>query len=445
MKNPQVLKLFLVIILSTSYIYSFSNFGALAYEKIMTGDDVFQENTTIANIDVSGKHKQEAVELLLSEKDNWTAQVEITIDYKEKQDQIDPAIFRFLMEESVNHAVSGQNNELIVQINEADLEAIQSFVGKKVELEQHQLETALTSVAAMLDQGPHTIKLEDYLAEQPKADEILAEATVRNMQQLQHLERWVKEFPTIEIGPHERLSILQLLEEKRDKTYPGEALNTVATAMYETLLATNFVITERYTSRELPNYAKLGFEAKVDMDRAIDFVVINPSEQSYTIESKIKNGSLHVVLKGPAFLYQYKIKTGKTEMVPAKTIVQYNPLLSKGQKRIDFAGKAGVLMKVYRETIDEHGSVVEKELISEDFYPPIHRIEVRSLIEKEEEVEELNDDEDTDNNQDENNEQDGENQEVDKQEEKKGKEAPENKDKPDVTPKKETERKQDEK
>lgn len=447
MKNPQVLKLFLAIILSTSYIYSFSNFGAVAYEKIMMDDGIFQENTTIANVDVSGKNKQEAVEILSSAKDNWIVGAEITIHFKEKQDEINPTIFKFLMEESVNRAVSGKANELIVQISEADLETIQSFVGTDVELEQQRLEYALTSLAAMLEGGSHSIKLENYLVEQLSDDEIIAETTVRNIEQLQQLKRWVKEFPTIEIGPHERVSVLQLLEEKRDKTYPKGALNTVATAMYQTLLPTNFVIVERYISRELPYYAKAGLEAKVDLDKELDFVAINPNDQNYTIQFAIKNDALHVVLKGQAFLYKYKVKVGKKEIVQGKTVVQYDPLLSKGQKRVEFAGKDGFLINVYRETLDENGSLFEKEFISEDFYPPIHRVEVRSLLEKEIEEEQLNEDDILDKDSDGKNEVDDNNQQLDEGQDTQvdAKKRARKEEKEDATPNKEIERKQDEK
>ncbi len=37
---------------------------------------------------------------------------------------------------------------------------------------------------------------------------------------------------------------------------------------------------------------------------------------------------------------------------------------------------------MYREHYDENGKLLKKELISEDFYPPVHQIEIQGLIEK---------------------------------------------------------------
>ena len=57
MKNQQLLKIFLVLILSTAYIFSFSHFGASAYEQL-THVGEFGENTKIGSLDVSEKIKK---------------------------------------------------------------------------------------------------------------------------------------------------------------------------------------------------------------------------------------------------------------------------------------------------------------------------------------------------------------------------------------------------
>lgn len=407
MKNPQLMKLFLVVILSTLYIYSFTNYGALAFEKIVKDDEVFQANTSIAHVDVSGKTKQEAMELLLAAQEEWVQQTEIKISYKEKQEYFDVAKFHFLMEETLNQVAVGRENALIVQVSQNELEELQQFVGTKTSLDIFSLENTLTLFPAMLEVGKHTVKLDDFLTDPPGKDVVLAEATVHNSQQLQHLQRWVEQFPEIEISPKQPFSLLKLLEERGEKAYPAQTLSTVATAMYQTLLPTNLMIAERHISRELPGYVTEGLEVKVDSRRGLDFMVMNPNDQSYLLESSIKSDAFHVKLKGQTFLYEYKIKFEDKEIVPRKTIIRYDPLLNSGQSRVAELGKDGLLIKVFREIVDEQGSFLEKELISEDFYPPVHRIEVRSLLEKEKEEEEQLDEDDTEKKQEEENGENG--------------------------------------
>lgn len=38
-----------------------------------------------------------------------------------------------------------------------------------------------------------------------------------------------------------------------------------------------------------------------------------------------------------------------------------------------------MLIRLYKEVYDRNNTLVETVLVSEDFYPPIHRVEVRGL------------------------------------------------------------------
>ena len=52
------------------------------------------------------------------------------------------------------------------------------------------------------------------------------------------------------------------------------------------ILPTNFSIIERNISEELPDYAELGFEAKVNPEKNKDLVFSNGNESSYKIHNK---------------------------------------------------------------------------------------------------------------------------------------------------------------
>lgn len=151
-----------------------------------------------------------------------------------------------------------------------------------------------------------------------------------------------------------------------------------ASALYETIIPTNFEIVERHTSAVLPNGVKAGFEAAVEQNKK-DFIFFNPNDRAYTFEWKMEGDRMQVTLIGPPFIYQYALKTDPIEYYDPKTIVQYSALLKPNEKRIKEEGKKGMLIRLHKEVYDRNGSFIEKVLVSEDFYPPVHRVELRGL------------------------------------------------------------------
>lgn len=58
-KNQQLVKLFFVLFFSTAFIFSFSHYGAKAFEKITKIDGKSSEGTTIGSLNASGKTEDE--------------------------------------------------------------------------------------------------------------------------------------------------------------------------------------------------------------------------------------------------------------------------------------------------------------------------------------------------------------------------------------------------
>ena len=181
---------------------------------------------------------------------------------------------------------------------------------------------------------------------------------------------------------HSQFSILDAIEEKGIKTFTSEGLSIVATAIYKAVLPTNFTITERSISRELPSYAEAGYEAKVDSSKNMDLIIANPNDDEYVLEFKQADGKLHVSLSGSELFNQYRIVLTEQETFNPKNIIQYDAKIAYGQKKIKTQGKKGFLQKVYRETLDSTGVTTERELLSEDFYPPIHTVVLHSMKSK---------------------------------------------------------------
>ncbi len=143
-------------------------------------------------------------------------------------------------------------------------------------------------------------------------------------------------------------------------------------------MPTNFAIEERNIGNELPAYAHLGDEAKVDFTQNMDLAFSNPNKTKYTLDLQLNGNSLTVTLKGAKLPYEYKITTKNEQKLMPKTIVQYSPLLASGQTMVKNAGQNGQTAAVYRQTY-KGDILIKSELIANDYYPPEYRVEIHAL------------------------------------------------------------------
>lgn len=383
MRNQQGIKLFLVLILCTSYIYGFSQFGVQAYDSFWNKNSSFEEGTFIGSVDVSEKTKSEAIQLVKQQAEKWKKESEIQLRFKEKTVAFDNSLINYQIEESVNKAVQGQKNSV-----PAVIESIDTFFSSSVSAtlsnsvyDFEKIKTAILSKAIQLQEGKYEVKLGDFLVDpQMEKENVISKVELQSKISENDVALLKGQLTKIELKPMSQFSLLDRINELGLKQVSQSTYNLLATGVYQVVLPTNFSIIERQISKELPKYAQLGYEAKVNVDKKMDLVFSNPNESSYTVKLDWNKSSLTVSLLGPSFLNQYRLKTKDKETFKPKTIVQFNPQLSQLQKIVEEEGKEGLLIHVIRETYDENGKLLKTEQISEDFYPPIHRIEVQGLI-----------------------------------------------------------------
>lgn len=402
MRNQQVIKLFLVLIICTSYIYGFSQFGVQAYDTLWKDNSTFEKGTTIGSVDVSGKSKSQASQLVDQEAAKWLKDAKIEIHFKEKTIPFDNSLITLRVGESVNQAKQGQQNNLLVV-----MESIDSFMASiSPELSNtvydfEKIKSAVLSQAARLQSGKQEIQLNDYLIDpQYEKENVISKVSVNAKIAENDIALLTDKLSEIELKPMSQFSLLSTLKDLDLKQVSAQSINMLATGIYQVILPTNFAIIERQISEELPKYANLGYEAKADIDKNMDLVFSNPNESSYQLKLDWKKNKLTVSLLGPSFLNQYRIQTKDKQTFKPKIIVQFNPQLNPTQKIVEQEGQEGQLIKVIRTTFDETGKLLKTEQISEDFYAPIHRIEVQGLI-IDEGSSNTNTDEQTTNNQDE--------------------------------------------
>jgi hypothetical protein len=381
-KYQSFIKLFVVLFLSTAVIFSSSHFGVKAFESLtQTSDGKYLEGTTVGTLDISGKTESETIALLEEKYVEWVKNTNFELQYSEKIVPFDVNLFSFDATQSVYSIKNGQHNTVSMNI---DIMPIQDQVQLQFpqvdanQLELTKLKSDLTNTAAKLEQGSYLFNLNnDYLiADANHKNSVISKAIVKLTDIPNDLASIIAANPEIQIAEGATFSLLDFA--KQQKIESSASLSMIATGIYQSILPTNFKITERNISNALPNYTAVGFEAKVNAANGADLILVNPNTTPYKFELHFVNKELIVTLKGEKLLYNYKISKKEEKQLKPKTIVQYSPLLLPGQSTVKNNGEDGQIVKILRETYQGE-QMMKSELLSEDYYPPVYRVEIHGL------------------------------------------------------------------
>jgi hypothetical protein len=381
-KNQQIIKLFLVLLCCTTFIFSFSHYGAQAFGKITNADGKFSDGTSIGTLDVSGKTESEANSMLEEKYVDWIKGTKIMLQYQEKSVPFDLVTFHLDSKKTVGSVKNGQKNSAFITIGKSKVdEQIQILFPqlKSSDFDLEKLTTSLKQTASNFENGSLTLNLyNDFLlTDHVKKDTVLNVAELQLNGVPDDLRSILEENPRIDIPGDATFSLLDYVK-KQKLNIKAPALNLIATGIYQAILPTNLTIMERNIGNTLPDYDRLGYEAKVNLEKNVDLVIANPNKGRFVLEFQLENERLKVTLKGEKFLYTYKISTNDEQKLAPKTIVQYSPLLLTGKTLLQTNGADGQIVKVYRD-VYQGEQFLKSELISEDYYPPVYRVEIHAL------------------------------------------------------------------
>jgi hypothetical protein len=379
-KNQQVIKLFVVLFFSTAFIFGFSHFGAQAYEKLTNTDDIFTDGTSVGFLDVSGTSKSEAVVLLEEKYVEWVQNAKIDIQYSEKTVPFDVNLFQFDATATVRALENGQKNAASMNIDLLQVDELIQVLYPEVDIKKIEL-TKLTAdlieTAARFETGSYNLNIStDYLITD-SGDMVINEAIIPLEESTASDLQWfLEDSQEIKINEEGTFSLLEFA--KQNNIESSATLSVIATGVYQAIMPTNFTIMERNISNALPTYSALGLEAKVDIAKGTDLIIKNPNKTAYRIQFVQENNNLKVTLHGNQFLYAYEINKKDEKVLKPKTIIQYSPLIRSGKHVVDIKGAEGKIISIFRD-VYQGSKLVESQFISEDYYPPVYRVEIHGL------------------------------------------------------------------
>lgn len=156
-----------------------------------------------------------------------------------------------------------------------------------------------------------------------------------------------------------------------------ETTNFVASLMYSVVLQSNFEVVERHSQGRITNYLEPGIEAKISKTKDLKF--INTNNAPATIKITMKGSELLVEIYSVPSETVAEYLVSEEEITP-RTIYRYSSELKPNEEQQIQEGKPGLRVSVYRTISDKAGSYEKEELISQDYYPPVNRIVLKSSV-----------------------------------------------------------------
>jgi hypothetical protein len=373
----QIIKLSVIVLVFSLFTFSFTYLGASALSSRNPDETLYSNNTYIGSVEVSNKTKEEAKALLEARWSDWASAAEIHLLYKEETYPLNPSQIVLLIDETIQTAINGKQNDVHFEMENNYFQGEQRWPEDVISnLNKEKFEQDLLLAIQIFDQRI-VLQLDKYLPEEKPAT--ISSASVKVKEVHNEFVEFIKTYPSIELAPESQFSLAAFIQEREMSHLSANTYSLIAAVIYKAIQPTNFTITERHISSELPDNIEPGFEAKVNFEQKMDLKFYNPNTSPYLIKFNYDNSELEVEVEGTPLLYNYSILTsGKQEFKP-RTIKQYSPLLEKGEKSVEEEGTPGVIVQVVREVYKQNGELLRTESLSEDFYPPVHRVEIHPL------------------------------------------------------------------
>lgn len=154
-----------------------------------------------------------------------------------------------------------------------------------------------------------------------------------------------------------------------------DAVNFVASVLYATILQQNYEILERYRQQTEPNYLSPGLDVAI-VDPIYDLKFANRTDALHKVKASVQNNELKIELYSANQGNKIEVDV-ETKQVQPRTIMRYTKDLAVGKRQVLQASEEGKRVEVYRRYYDEQGKLVE-QLVSQDYYPPTHKIVLTS-------------------------------------------------------------------
>lgn len=377
MGNRSVLTYFIYILGASLLFFGIATVGSAAADTFVFGKR-FGEHTYAGPFNLSKQTEQEAEVKLHSELLGMQEKLQTDLVYQDAKFQLPAELVKYNPTATVEQARSESENSLVATVSEDGLRTLLSQELPMLTISDSEIASIASGISEKLETGimPQSVTLTDYLeSSQPTVEIATASISVNGF--TRPMLDVLKELDGFNMKPKQPFSLLTFLDEVQPGLLEEDEQTILASALYSAALQTNFWVEDRTVRRALIEAVQPGFEAAINPKLGLDYVMTNPNDTTYTVHANWKEGSLNVSIEGLPLRYEYEPYVAETNVFKPKTVVQYSEDLLTGQVVVE-PGKDGFEVIVQRR-IYEDGALLTTEQVSEDFYPPVSRVEQHPL------------------------------------------------------------------
>jgi len=373
-----------ILVILTSFLFYIwsSNFTPLQQQVQAESED---SGSTIGGQEVDSLKKDEIISLLNSKILEWK-QNPIVLTGNNTNLTIKPEWFSFDVETSVNQYFNQVDMPWYVFWESAPSvhiplqfsmnPEITSLIEEKAQLNTEETLSNIINHVGILSIEPiETVALDFSVFESERIAFDVENITINSS----GLTNIVSALNEQVIGSGEVFSLLERLS-GLNLDANEESADFVASVLYNVLLQTDFEIVERHSQGIIPGYLEPGVEVEIRKNTNIDLKFVNKNNTPAILKVQIKGTELLVEIYSVPLETEatYRV-TDRVEIKP-KTIYRYSDDLKVGDEKLVQEGKPGLRVSVYRTISEKSGPFEKEELISQDFYPPVNRIILKSSL-----------------------------------------------------------------
>lgn len=372
---------FFILAIVVGFILLAGTFSFTSLTKAVINPDAFthfKENTWIGPIDVSGLNKEQSLQLLSKKTDEWKQKNKMTSHFLFESAKMDSETLTFDVQGSVNTALNGQKNQLLVTLNENlwnDHLLKLGFTAQEDVVDFVTFKQDILSFAHDLQPISGNFNLTSYINLQETGVSELTQATMPVSISDASSSSWIRKHSTILIEPNQSLSLNDIFISESEGLYSDEFKTILASTMYKAALESPFQILERHISQTNPYKIQVGFESFIDENK--DFVIENVYGFPLTIETTQSGNQLVVKISGPDVGIKIDLDPLERKVLPYRVQIQ---TIEKSLPQKTDKGIEGVEVNVSR-TVFLNREKKATFQVANDLYFPKHEIQYRHEVE----------------------------------------------------------------
>lgn len=374
MEKKNSIQFFLLVAGASLFLFVLT-FGLYNVANAFTNEggsnDYFEEDTWIGPILVGGLSKKQAIQLLTQETSDWSINQQSSLQFIFEESKLNEEIMQFLLDESVEQAVSGQQNLLFTQINPEEWEAAISNLqldGYRELIDENRLQQYILDSAANLTILENPIHIPEYFKSESNEKTLMVSESIHLDKTSFGLESWIEKHSEIEVKVDQVFSLNELLLSDTEGLYNAQFQNEVSSLIYKVALNSPFSILERHITTNNEFNSEIGYEAFID--KTHDLRVKNEYGFPLTIESNVIGNELTVSIYSKNT--PLKIQTVIKEKKELNQRVILRPITLDQQERI-VPGENGMEANVERIVFLDD-SPWKTYVVTLDTYLPVHEV-----------------------------------------------------------------------